>query len=520
MSALEDGLVTRVLDALLREDYGGLRRYVHGSQLRLPGGPAVPLEAGRPGFLSDLTVAPGSGLGLEDVLAAVRRVADPRDDVASFARECREALATLVLHEKVKPEVLGRLAARPVTGPGTYYEALAAYNDHPVYPTGRCRVGLGEEDLRRYAPEFAPRFAMRWVAVPRERVTQAGERPGWWPGPADVGLDASLGESCELFPVHPLTPCDGPAPRPYLEVSPTLSMRTVAVDAATHLKVPLPTSTLGLRNRRSIVPGTLPDGALVERILRRVLDREPHLPVLVADEQTYGHAGSASLGYLVRRFPERTRDAHVVPVAALLAEEPGGRRVIERWDVAELFGRYLETLFAWNVALFRYGIALEAHQQNVSLLLRDRLDERVWLLVKDNDGALIDLERLTAALGPGPYDFADPRMVTRDREALARVFVTITLHLCAGAVAFGLAERGLLPLRQGLGLVRDRLAAALGPRDGYLRARTLDAARLPAKAMLTAGTLVDKARTGAPDINKHYGPDGPNYLDHWDDTCS
>jgi hypothetical protein len=30
--------------------------------------------------------------------------------------------------------------------------------------------------------------------------------------------------------------------------------------------------------------------------------------------------------------------------------------------------------------------------------------------------------------------------------------------------------------------------------------------------MVTAGTLVAKARTGASDINKFYGTNGPNYL--------
>jgi hypothetical protein len=30
--------------------------------------------------------------------------------------------------------------------------------------------------------------------------------------------------------------------------------------------------------------------------------------------------------------------------------------------------------------------------------------------------------------------------------------------------------------------------------------------------MVTAGTLVAKARTGAGDINKFYGTNGPNYL--------
>ena len=45
-----------------------------------------------------------------------------------------------------------------------------------------------------------------------------------------------------------------------------------------------------------------------------------------------------------------------------------------------------------------------------------------------------------------------------------------------------------------------------------LRARVLDADRLPGKSMVTAGTLVAKSRTGARDINKFYGTNGPNYL--------
>ncbi|HEX2316369.1 MAG TPA: IucA/IucC family protein [Thermomonospora sp.] len=497
---LEAGLAALVLDALVREDYAGMRGFVDGEKLRLPGGPVVSLSR-RPGLLSELRVDAGAGLRLEDVFAAVRRVADPRDDVAAFERECRECLATLRLHEAARPEVLRRLRDFPVLGPGTFYETLAAFTDHPVYPTGRCRTGLSEEALRRYAPEFGPEFTMGWTAVPRERVTLAGERPAWWPVSPD--------DAYELFPVHPLTEGFASAPVPPLEVRPTLSMRTVAVDALTHLKVPLPTSTLGLRNRRSIVPRTLHDGALAERVLRDVLAAEPHLPILLADEQTYGHAGNPDLGYLIRRFPEETLTAHVVPVAALLAEHPDGGCVIGRWDVPALFGEYLTALFTWNVTLFRRGIALEAHQQNVSLVLGDG---PLRLLVKDNDGTLVH-----AVPGHDPPRFEDPRMVTRDREALARVFVTITLHLCAGALAFGLAEKGLLPLRTGLALVRERLDAALGPEDAFLRSRTLDAARLPAKAMLTAGTLVDKARTGAADINKHYGPEGPNYLDYFRD---
>ena len=519
-------LAARVLDALLREDYGGLRRFVRDRALELPGR-SVRLLRARPPFLSELVVDPGQGLGLSDVFQAVRTVADPRDDTAAFERECLDALAAARLHDDARPAVHRRLARIPDelrTGPGTFYETLAAYNDHPVHPAGRGRAGLSLADLSRYAPEFAPSFPLRWAAVRHPAL--AGTLPEWWPRPSDVGADPDAA----LFPVHPLAVRQvreqagaTPAPEPFLRAAPTLSMRTVAVlgggPPLVHVKMPLPTSTLGLRNRRTIMPGTLLDGALVERILRRVLLREPALPVLLADEQTYGHANDPLLAYLVRRFPPETARAHIVPVAALLAKAPGQGYVIERWDVEALFGAYLSTLFAWNVTLFRYGIALEAHQQNVALVLDDASPPR--LLIKDNDGALIDPSRLRERLAPSPgtdpRDLVDHRMTTGDPDALARVFVTITLHLCAGAVAVGLAERGLLPWRTGLAMIRERLDGALGPDDGFLRSRTLDAGSLPGKAMLTAGTLVDKARTGAADINKHYGPPGPNYLR--DATC-
>jgi siderophore synthetase component len=497
----EADLAARVLDALLREDYGGLSRHVTGDRLALPGSRTVALTrerhaAGRyPGFLAEQVV--DDVLSLEEVLAAVRALADPRDDVAAFERECREALRGRRLFDAVRPRPSG----------ATRYEALAATVDHPVYPTARCRLGLDERDLLAYAPEFGASFRLAWTGV--EGSTCRGERPSWWPAAADLGLPDHL----DVFPAHPLTARLLPTvPGPAVTVRPTLSMRTVAVGAREQLKLPLPTSTLGLRNRRVIMPGTLSDGALVERVLRAVVARE-RAPVLLADEQTYGHADDPLRGYLLRRMP-----ATGVPVAAFTARTPEGRYVVEELtgdtgDIASFFGSYLDALFGWNVPLLtRYGIALEAHQQNLSVVP----GEPPHLLIKDNDGALLDLRRLRVALGhaPEPEEFHDGRLLTSDPEALARVFVTITLHLCAGAVAFALAERGLLPLRTGLALIRERLGAALDACDdeGFLRERTLDADRLPGKAMVTAGTLVGKDRTGAEDINKHYGPPGPNYL--------
>ena len=71
-----------------------------------------------------------------------------------------------------------------------------------------------------------------------------------------------------------------------------------------------------------------------------------------------------------------------------------------------------------------------------------------------------------------------------------------------------------MPLERSLEVLRTTLAEAvdrLGEAGRPLRTALLDAQRLPVKAMVSAGTLLSKERSGAADINKHY-TDGPNYL--------
>ncbi|MFI6325138.1 IucA/IucC family protein [Nonomuraea sp. NPDC050556] len=495
----EPYLAARVLDALLRENYGGLAERVtrsrDGVALVLADGRSVRLAAG---VFQDFVVAPGELLGLEQVLHTLAELADEEDaeGVAAFFEECVEALAGLELLDSHRPAVLGSSLAD--------YETLAAFVDHPIYPTSRARSGLSEADLLAYAPEFAPSFELRWAAVrvaPGSAVHRPADAAPWWPSAEDVGLPKDPGipgkaDTHALFPVHPLSlgeveRIEGVvvAPDSYLLVRPTLSMRTVAVDERTHLKLPLATSTLGRLNRRSIKPATLDDGARAELLVRELADPG----VLVADEQTYGHAGHEYLAWMIRKLPA----GRIVPVAALPQVMP------------EALGDYLRLLLRWNVRLFvEYGVALEAHQQNLAVVVTDDV---LKLLVKDNDGLLASPSRLAAA-GVKVPDFADERMLTDDPHALADVFVTITLHLAATAVA-----SAVLPADAAARLVRDTLTEALAehgdhPMAKLLRARTLDAARLTGKSMITAGTLKTKQRSGARDINKFYGTSGPNYL--------
>ncbi|WWR55044.1 IucA/IucC family protein [Streptomyces sp. SCSIO 30461] len=569
----EGELVLRVLSALLREDVVGLRTRsteadrADGSWLRLetPGPDALLLPVRGDGFQCERAArlpllrreSTGRDLATCDEIIAVLRELAPDEDrpgFDAFADECRQALATVRLHADSHEQVLGALSARHGADPAHWtglagslaHDTLAARRDHPVHPTGRGRSGLSSAALRAYAPEFHPRFALRWLVLPRDVVTVRGRLP--FPTPASLGLPWLGGTGHLALPVHPLT-AEGPlgdalrtagldrravlAEQPCLDVVPTLSMRTVALADApeTHLKLPLATSSLGRLNRRTIKPGTLADGAAVQRLVESVIAREPRFQgsVLHADETGYAHADHELVAVLVRRWPTGLDGAVVVPLAALLSTAPGGRPVLDHLagrfyggDRLALLDAALSLLIDWATTLIGYGVALESHQQNVSLALDVHAGRpRIRLLFKDNDGPRINRVRLGAALGesaPLPSEFDDPRIVCDGDRPVVALFTTITVHLCAAAYAFELDRLGHLPLDALLGLIRTRLAEAaerLGTRPGeagaVLREHVLDAAELPVKAMVTAGTLLSKARSGASDINKHYTT-GPNYL--------
>ena len=548
----EDQLTLRVLSALLREDV--LRMRSEGALTKRKDGlwwswRTLALPVVEEGFQGDFAArlprlqADGELLtDLPAILARLAERADPEDVPGhlAFAQECRQTLATMRLHEHIRPKVQVKLAEAYGKDPADWvglgallaFDAIAAFLDHPVYPTARGRAGLNDEQLRRYAPEFHEDFELRWLAVPKQllAVRALGQLPTWWPTAQDLGISGSY----RTMPVHPLTaseclerllPGSILSPDTRLRVLPTLSMRTVAVadDPVHHLKLPLLTSTLGLRNSRTIKPGTLADGAAAQRLIEAVIAREPRVAerVLHADEQSYAHADRDVAAVLLRRWPTELDDAVIVPLAALLASAPNGRLVIDSladrfYDgtVIALYEDFLKLLLDWQTTLFGYGIALESHQQNTSLAL-DRVAgrTRLRLLYKDNDGLRINVKRISD-LRRFLDGFHDARILVEDDRALTDVFTTITGHLCAAALAFGLAAAGRASLQRMLDMMRSLLGDAvdrLGPAGASLRTDLLDADRLPIKAMVSAGTLLSKERSGAADINKYY-TDGPNYL--------
>lgn len=584
-SVAESTIALRVLDALLREDVRGCASqgtpaqsvprdapvhphtgpwlgldHLPGGALWIPVHPATFMQAWRGAGLPLLWRA-GDGRWrtldtLEQVLA-VFAAGLPAAGAAlfrAFADECRLAVAHRELADQARSGWYAQAPRRPDSWHASllHYDRVAAFHDHPLYPTARAKLGFDDASLAAYGPETQQGFALRWLALPRALVhASGGPAAAPWPSFGDVGLAPALADSHALLPVHPFV-WDGAlqamldeaglaavavrAPGAWLHVTPTLSVRTLALRDAPewHIKVPLTIRTLGAKNIRTIKPSTIADGHRVQSLLGAIATREPALAgrVLLTDERHGAHADHRTfLGYILRRYPATDlADADVVAVAALAAPVPGGtlavQELAQRWyggDLAALFAAYLDLTLELHLLLWlRYGVALESNQQN-SVLVLDRVDgkPRLRLLLKDNDAARIQvavLARRWPELARHVAQLDDARIAVEDELPLAQMFTTITLQLNIAALVESIAPVLAQPPAALYGQVRERIDTLLrrlageGEDTAMARRVLLDDERLYLKCLLVAATLAEKTETGATDVNKFYGHSAPNFL--------
>lgn len=589
-AAAQNTIAIRVLDALLREDVracasqgvplpsrhdddpshpapshphrGPWLRVAHlpGGHLWLPVHAATFMQQWRSAGLPLLWRADGGAwraLGNLDEVLDVFSAGLPAAGAAlfrAFADECRLAVAHRVLADEERSRWFAQRPARPDSWHASllHYDRVAAFHDHPLYPTARAKLGFDDASLAAYGPETRQTFELRWLALPRTLVhASGGPAAAPWPSFEDVGLDAALGATHALLPVHPfvwggqlqsmleeagLAPVALRAPRAWLRVTPTLSVRTLALadTPAWHIKVPLTIRTLGAKNIRTIKPSTIADGHRVQSLLGAIAAQEPALAgrVLLTDERHGAHADHRPfLGYILRRYPAPDLEgADVVAVAALAAPASGGglvaQELAQRWyggDLPALFADYLELTLELHLLLWlRYGVALESNQQN-SVVVLDRAGgrPRLRVLLKDNDAARIHMAALARrwpALARHVAQLDDARIAVDGQLPLAQMFTTITLQLNIAALVEALAAALAQPPAALYRQVRERIAALLhrfaqeGEDTAPARRVLLDDERLYLKCLLVAATLAEKSDTGAADINKFYGHSAPNFL--------
>ncbi|UZW54886.1 hypothetical protein NUH86_15635 [Sphingobium sp. JS3065] len=510
---------------------------------RLRALPALWLQSGKTKYL----------FGLSEILACFREQLDNETQSLhlAFAEECAVAAEHRALCEAERSRWFAARDEEPAGWPQwakslVRHDRLAAFHDHPFYPTARAKLGFSTEDVRAYAPEFQPAFELNWLAVPKTRYEGTRLPGSIRPDFEELGLNSSLSADHELLPVHPALWQDGleqflaqadltgsviRAPRTFLKVLPTLSVRTVTPLACPtlHLKLPLAIRTLGASNIRTIKPSTIVDGHIVQTILRDVARELPGLSerLLLTDEESGATAfGQSFLGFILRRYPDQLDEETVTPVAALAAPESGGQLVAEtladrffQGDVDAFFQSYLDLVLPLHLSLWlKYGIALESNQQNSLLLFSDG---PMRLMLKDNDAARIRSSVLLQArpdLASRIAAIRDRRIVVDHDLPLAQMFITITLQLNIAVLVEALHMAGRADRESLYGLVRATIAVCLDRlASEHVDVRSaqrhlLEAERLPLKYLLRAASLESKAQTGTADVNKFYGVTAPNFL--------
>ncbi|MGF1879716.1 IucA/IucC family protein [Vibrio splendidus] len=420
-------------------------------------------------------------------------------------------------------------------------DQIASYLDHPYYPTARAKFGLSDHDLEQFAPEFAQSFELRWLAIEKSLVTLTSPQPECWPTMEQVGLPADFALSHELFPAHPLTlrSLDGlpddviEAPVACLEVTPTLSVRTVVVNTApqTHIKVPLIMRSLGTKNIRLIKPSTLYDGHWFERLLTHLeqTDQDLRGTLFHCNEKHGGHVGDdKTFAYIVREYPlSYFQDKALVPVAALASPMPDERLFLEhlaeqyyQQNTLTWFKDYVDLLCKVHLTLWiRYGIALESNQQNAIIAFNEQ--GKMTLAMKDNDAARIWPERFQTFEQQSPVKcdhLLDQRITVDNELALGQMFTTITLQLDIAAIVEAMATKGIATSAYLYEVVANSLSQQLSQLDKQGHNTKLanemlfESPNLYAKYLLSSGSLLSKEASGASDINKFYGLSAPNFL--------
>ncbi|SDC82382.1 Siderophore synthetase component [Sphingomonas sp. YR710] len=575
-------ILKRVADGLLREDYRGLARdgellevadvpffgsiianATHYIRWNAPDESKLYLPVERDGFMHGWRIAAlplvriarqtmrpvdsvtelleilGAGLGAEDCA-----------NITAYLAECQAAIEHGALcadaHGRASPAD-ARIADHPQWHRAMLdNDRLASFADHPFYPTARAKLGFDAHDLIAYGPEYRKGFRLAWFALPVEGLAAQGRRPAVWPSFKDVGLDPTLASTHALLPFHPfmrgeriehvlgeagLTATAHVAPADYLDVVPTLSVRAVAVvdEPGLHLKLPLAISTLGRLNLRAIKPSTINDGHIVQSLLSDLVAADPAIDgrLLLTDESGGAcHSNHRFLSYIVRRYPADLDGAEPVPVAALMApmgdRRPYAVHLVDRYyegDTEVFLAAFFDLLLGIHLRLAaRYGIALEANQQNSILLFDRRAGLR--LLLKDNDGPRIDGPALRDACPRVAHwigRLQDERIAAADADAVAQMLITITIQLNIGFVVEGLGRNaGKLPhyrhmLRAAVERHLDILAGE-GIAIAALRTALLESPHFPIKYLLRAASLETRTATGAVDVNKFYGRSAPNFL--------
>jgi siderophore synthetase component len=397
-------------------------------------------------------------------------------------------------HSRTLPELFS------LTGPpGSEVLALEQWSSSgtPIHPLPKLKVGLEPRDVVAVSPEFRPTVPVTLGALHRDRAQVerlagyghgddllGGRLAGWMAGWMSRWRQALLArglapEEYVPIPLHPwqLTRVVQPqfadqlkrgllqvADAPTLPCAPTASTRTVVPlwePLAPHLKL-----ALGARLTaalRTISPRSCQMGPRVSRLLMDILAREAgfEATIEVIPEVLGVHYRRAAgepealerqLSAILRLSPasligpgEQLVPASALPLVSpvtrqpLLMEIAGNGRTPTAGQVTRCLEGYARTLLSGTLGLYLgYGIALEAHQQNV-LAVFDQAGRLQRVLMRDFGGIRIHEPTLRAS-GWELAVHPDRLTVVEDWAPVREKLVHMVLHGHLGSLVSALAH--------------------------------------------------------------------------------
>jgi siderophore synthetase component len=436
-------------------------------------------------------------------------------DPECLTRFCRELEATLVkdaLAQYVRTERGDVLADHD-------YDTLegTVTDGHQYHPTYKSRIGFDLDDNLAYGPEFRRPIRPVWIAAHRDIAKVTTSRPLT----DEAFLTAQLGESRETFrllvgeagldprdytllPVHPWQWRERIAPTwtdqlrrqeiILLGEDPHTfhaqqSIRTLSchdVPERPYLKLAM--SIVNTSTSRVLAPHTVRNAPAVSDWLRGVVTRDAFLRdecrVIVLGEVMGTAVNPPPAADLVRSdtygvlaciwreslHPFLQPGERAVPFTGLTARELDGTPMIDPWVRALGVPAWLRHLVRASVLpllhlLVRHGIACESHAQNMVLVHRDGLPERVAL--KDfHDGVRFSRAHLaepdacpTLVAPPPDHVNANSFLETDDLDQVTDFLLDAFFFINIGELGGFLADAYRLDEEDFWSVVRDEILA-------------------------------------------------------------
>jgi siderophore synthetase component len=417
-----------------------------------------------------------------------RRFLDPAELVGalgltggeSFAAELEHSTASLAL-SRAGARAAECAGAQPWSG--LVGSEQSVVDGHPYHPCCRSRPGLTVADQLAYAPEHRPVVRLGLVPLPPAACTVVGD----WPEALRDGRGRLL------LPAHPwqlreVLPALGfPAAEGSLDADPLMALRTLApVGGGPHIKTAL--SLRMTSSVRDISGASVLNSSLLSALLAEVTDRLGGALVIT---RNLAAASAHSTGRTAARAATRSAQALSPDLAVLLRESPEvhagpGERVLPLAAVTAVAGDPVAWLGAlarltWPplLRLLSWGVALEAHGQNLLVVL-DQRDRPLRLVYRDLADVRVSPVRL-AGIGVHPAGLGG-HVLEDDPAALRRKLF--------GSLLGGVLSSLVAQLGGGVRAVEDALwqevAAAAREAAGVLAPedrRALLEQPLPVKAL-------------------------------------